>query len=574
MVPTVQVELDRTVSALRHAADAWANADIEERIELLSSMREPALANAAEWVQRACDAKGIRRDSPLAAEEWITGPWALLYAVNRYIRTLTDIKNVGHVTLPRAGVHSRPGGQIIARVFPVNVFDKLFLSGVEIDVWMQPGVTAATLPATIAPFYRENVHEGRTTLVLGAGNIASIPPLDVLYKMIADGAVCMLKMNPVNEYLGPIFERIFSPFIARSFLKIVYGGAEVGAYLCEHPGIDEIHMTGSAATHDAIVFGAGEEGAARKAHGSPRLQKPISSELGNVSPTIVLPGRWSSADLAFQAQNIVTQKMHNAGFNCIAAQVLVVPEQWDQTDALLAEIERVFVESEGRAGYYPGAHARHARLLESTPNARVFECGDPAALAPALLELDAGLTGHPAFTTEAFSSVLAVVRLRGETAETFYENALRFCNEKLAGTLGATIVVDPATERRLGERFEDGIAALRYGSVGVNIWAAVNFLLTEATWGAYPGNTLDDVQSGIGVVHNAYLFSRAQKSVVRGPFYPFPRGVAHGQFAMLPKPPWFVTNRTAAETARRLTEFEARPGWSHVPGILTAALLG
>ena len=62
--------------------------------------------------------------------------------------------------------------------------------------------------------------------------------------------------------------------------------------------------------------------------------------------------------------------------------------------------------------------------------------------------------------------------------------------------------------------------------------------------------------------------------MVRAPFYPFPRGVAHGQVAILPKPPWFVTNKRAEEVTRKLTFFEARPSFLRLPGIFISALRG
>ena len=45
-------------------------------------------------------------------------------------------------------------------------------------------------------------------------------------KLFNQGKVCVLKMNPVNAYLGPILEEAFAEAIARGFLAIVYGGAE------------------------------------------------------------------------------------------------------------------------------------------------------------------------------------------------------------------------------------------------------------------------------------------------------------------------------------------------------------
>ena len=38
-------------------------------------------------------------------------------------------------------------------------------------------------------------------------------------------------------------------------LRLVYGGIDVGKYVCSHNGIDAIHLTGSDKTYDAIVWG-------------------------------------------------------------------------------------------------------------------------------------------------------------------------------------------------------------------------------------------------------------------------------------------------------------------------------
>src|SRR5258706_16454463 len=146
-------------------------------------------------------------------------------------------------------------------------------------------------------------------------------------------------MNPVNEYLGPLLEEAFQPLADAGFFRMAYGGGDVGAWLSDHPLVEEIHVTGSARTHDAIVFGTGPEGEMRKKKDEPKNPRRLTSELGNVSPTIVVPGPWTAADLQFQAENIATQKMHNAGFNCIAAQVLVLPAAWNQSQALVDAVK-------------------------------------------------------------------------------------------------------------------------------------------------------------------------------------------------------------------------------------------
>lgn len=110
--------------------------------------------------------------------------------------------------------------------------------------------------------------------------------------------------------------------------------------------------------------------------------------------------------------------------------------------------------------------------------------------------------------------------------------------------------------------------------MGVNAWTGVGFLTARASWGAFPGHTIDDVQSGSGVVHNALLIDDPERTVVRGPFRPAPRSIVTGELSMSPRPPWFVTNKTAATTGRRLSYFAAKPRWTSLPGIIASALRG
>ncbi len=458
-------------------------------------------------------------------------------------------------------------------MFPHNLWDRLLLSGVSAQVWMQPGVTEAGLADTMAVFYKQADPAGAVALVLGAGNIASIPPLDVLYKLYAEGRVCLLKMNPVNDYLGPVFEDIFAGLVRAGFVRFAYGGADAGEYLTRHDGVDEIHVTGSSRTHDAIVFGSGDDGIARKSAGQPVTTKRMTSELGNVSPTIVVPGPWSERDLAFQAEHIATQKLHNSGFNCIASQVLITQDGWAQGDALLRRIADAMSTTTRRPAYYPGAQTRQHQIAASHPGARELG-GDGAAPTTLVTGLDSANPEESCFVVEAFAPVLTATTISAAGVDDYLDQAVEFCNDRLWGTLGANIIIHPATARSHAAALDRAIARLRYGCIGVNAWTGVGFLLPEVSWGAFPGHTLDDIQSGIGVVHNSLLFDKPQKSVVRAPFHPYPRSVAHGHATLLPKPPWFVSHRRANVVTERLMRFEADHSARHVPGIFIAALRG
>src|SRR5260221_5255901 len=188
---------------------------------------------------------------------------------------------------------------------------------------MEPGVTVADLPQTQALAYRDKQHEGRVALVLGAGNVASIGPMDVLYKLFVEDQVVVYKANPVNAYLGPLMAEGLRALVESGFLRLVYGGAEEGAYLCNHPGIDEVHITGSDKTFEAIVFGTGAEGAKRIDAHHPLLTMRGTGEMGNVSPVIVVTDTRAPRDVAYQAEHIDSMLANNAGFNCNATRVII-----------------------------------------------------------------------------------------------------------------------------------------------------------------------------------------------------------------------------------------------------------
>ncbi|WP_329452310.1 aldehyde dehydrogenase family protein [Streptomyces sp. NBC_01724] len=509
------------------------------------------------------------RNSPLLGEEWIGGPWAVLGYTDALADTLVRIAD-GRDLLAGYPVGTAPGGRVAVDVLPHTVFDRLLLSGFRAEVWMEPGVTERETREQAGLGQRTPEQTAGIAVIMGAGNVTSIAPLDVLYQLYAYNRVVLLKLNPITDPLLPVLEQVFAPFIDRGYLRIVTGDSQVGDRLVTHPGVDAVHITGSTATHDAIVWGTGTAGAAAKAAGTPRLTKPITSELGGVAPTIVLPGRWSATDIRFQAEHIATQRLHNSAFNCIAAQIVIVSADWPQKREFFAALRRALTGAPSRPAWYPGCHTRVADARRLHPR---FEAVGGTAERTALWALDLADETESAFTTEYFGPVLGVAELPGAGLQ-FLRAAMDAANDRLHGTLGANLVIDNRTTRALGTGLRECIAQLRYGTVGVNAWTGVGYLTARATWGAYPGHELDDIASGRGVVHNALLLHRPERTVVYGPFRPAPRSVLTGEFSLTPKPPWFVSNRTAATTGRRLTAFAARPRWSALPGIFASALRG
>ena len=95
-------------------------------------------------------------------------------------------------------------------------------------------------------------------------------------------------------------------------------------------------------------------------------------------------------------------------------------------------------------------------------------------------------SGASILTDEVFAGVLGVVRLPGKTVEQFLHNAVEFANDVLPGNFGAVITIDPKTRKQNAQAFDDAVAHLRYGAIGINAWTGMAFAL--ATWGAFPGN--------------------------------------------------------------------------------------
>jgi acyl-CoA reductase-like NAD-dependent aldehyde dehydrogenase len=562
MPPSPRADIDRALRELSSNKDRWAAVGIPQRVSLLERLIGCTLAVSRRWVDVALEAKGIRPGSATEGEEWLAGPMVTIRNMRLLARSLRDVASVGYPRTP--GKPYVRAGRVAVPVSPTSFFDRVLFAGFSAEVWMRPGVTLENLRETQAVAYRRR-SSGKVALVLGAGNVSSIGPMDALYKLFAENQVVVLKMNPVNEYLGPVLGEALRPLIDEGFLRLVYGGAAEGAYLCQHELVDEIHITGSDKTHDAIVFGGGAEGKRNKASRTPINTKRITSELGNVSPIIVVPGPWNASDLRFHGANLASMLTNNAGFNCNATRVIVQHAAWPQRGALLDAARAVFAAAPARRAYYPGAGERYRSFLAAHPQAeQLGRVGDGELPWMLVSGLDPSRSDDICFTTEAFCSVTSEVGLAAESVADYVRRAVRFANETLWGSLNAGIIVHPRSLREpaVALAVEQAVADLRAGSVVVNHWPALSYAMVSTTWGAYPGHDVYDIRSGSGVVHNTYLFDQAEKSVIRGPFRVFP------------KPPWFVTNRRAHAIGERMTRFEAAPSPWQLPGLLWEALRG
>jgi acyl-CoA reductase-like NAD-dependent aldehyde dehydrogenase len=470
--------------------------------------------------------------------------------VHALMRTYGQRARGGDWTPPPAR-RRRSDGQVVVTVYPSSTLDKMYAPGYRGEIWLQPGGGGGQ-GACYDP-------AGGVCAILGAGNYET--PIDILRKMFAENRVVVYKPNPVNAASADHLERIFAPLIDAGFLAIVRGDAEVGSALVHHSAVDEVLMTGAAATYDRIVWGPVAEQEANKKAGRKLLDKRFDAELGGAAPVIVVPGAWSDAELEHQAAHIAVCKILNGSHICASPQVLVVDKSWPQRQAFLERMRHHLRTILPDPCYYPGAAEKQARFKSAHPQTeslgaspKVFENQLERLLIPDA-KPDALVTKE-----EAFCPVLAEVALDGGDARALLDQAIPYCNEQLYGSLSATLLVDPRTEKTLGDRLDDAIARLEYGSIGVNTWGGTAVFFAEMPWGAFPKHTPEDIQSGMGWLGNCYMLDGCQKGVFWTPFV----SPIHLQ---PPRP-------RDLKVLPRMARYSLRPSAGRLLHLMSAALLG
>jgi len=287
---------------------------------------------------------------------------------------------------------------------------------------------------------------------------------------------------------------------------------------------------------------------------------PIYREVDG--PVLVVPGPWSEKDLDFQARNVASMVANNGSFNCNAAKVIVMSERWPQRAAFLELIEHHLAQTPPRAAYYPGAQARYDGFLSHYPDAKPLGPRSSGVVPWTLIPNVTPEKGEHALTSEAFCGVVAETRLDATNPRDFLAEMVEFANESCWGTLSCVILIHPTTARQYAAELDAAIAGLRYGGIAINAFGGLIYALASPTWGAFPGHTDEDIQSGRGVVHNTNLIDHPQKSVLRAPF------------RMSPTPAWFADHKTAHVMGPALADFEAKPGLIRLPRVIMGAMRG
>ena len=523
------LDVDRNISTLRLNSQAFSKI---ENI-LLSDMFDECIQNiksiAYFWATIGADNKGIK-GTVAEGEEWLGGPFASTIALQYYIDFLRNNTVITEDLINDNKIH----------IFPNKPIEKLLFPFITADMHFSKNMSKSDIIISRG-FGTSLGFKNGISLILGAGNVSSIPLLDTIYDMVVNRHCILLKLNPVNEYLKPVFEKVFENFISRGFMVVTTGDINVSSYMTAHSGITNMHLTGSDKTYENIVYGStlNEKDKGKKTL-SKKNKKPFTTELGNVTPFIIHPGKWSTSEIKYQARKIVTAKLNNNGFNCIAAQVIVLPKNWKQSQQLVEAIKKQLATEKDRLAYYPNSTETLKRLKS---NKTIFQENDLTCATPHLTK-DLDLNDYYE-KNEVWSSTLFFKYLEHDNDLDYVNKAISYVNQDVWGNLGVAVLIKKHDSKKVKDITKNYVDNLKYGTIAINEWPALGFIIPTMPWGGYPGNKDSDIQSGQGYVHNAYFFESPLK------------GVLYSKFKLpIVDPVWFTSNKKGSKVFKYLTYYQ------------------
>lgn len=287
------------------------------------------------------------------------------------------------------------------------------------------------------------------------------------------GNTVLIKPSELTPVATARFVELANAVLPPGVLNLVTGGAEVGAAIASHPGIDKIVFTGSTNTGRRIMASAAGN------------LKRLTLELGGNDAAIVLP----DVDPQTIAPQLFAAAFHNNGQTCACLKRLYVHRsQYDTLCAALADLARSAVVGDGRAaGTELGPLQNPAQLAvvealaaDARAQGGVVLAGGHRLARPGYFyapTIVSGVSnGCSLVDEEQFGPILPVI------AYDDIDEAIRLANDSPNGLGGSVWSDDPARAAEIAARLE-------CGSAWVNTHGAIQ---PDAPFGGVK-------QSGIGV---------------------------------------------------------------------------
>ncbi|MEQ4719573.1 aldehyde dehydrogenase family protein [Nonomuraea sp. B19D2] len=397
-------EVERAVAAARAAAPGWAATPHHARAAVLVAAADLIDASADEW------------GAELAREEGKTLPEAV-----------AEVRGAARILRYHAGEADRESGEIFASPRP----------GENVLVVRKPIGVAGLITPFNFPIV---IPAWKIAPALGYGNTVVWKPSSLV---------------PLLAYR--LAQALTSAGLPDGVLNLVYGEAEVGSAIVDHPGVDAVSFTGSTAVGRAVIARCGE------------LGKPVQTEMGGKNASIVL----ADADLEHAAEQVCLGAFRSTGQKCTATSRLIVASQ--VADELLERVAdraaRLVVGDPLESGVEMGplvSSAARDRVTSGVAQA-VEEGAKPLAgtspvdgqgwfVPPTVLDLPG--IGVDYWHTELFGPVVGAVRASG------VEEALELANLSEHGLSAAIFTRDLGVALRAVEGLDVGVLHINSESAG------------------------------------------------------------------------------------------------------------
>ena len=379
-------------------------------------------------------------------------------------------------------------------------------------------------------------------IVLGAGNFSMLPVGDCFSVMFRNNRCVLLKHHPLREYQHELLSFVMAPLVEAGYLDFERD-RDFDRQATYSDQVALVHMTGGKSTHDAIVWGpTAKERSERRHEGKPLLKAKMSSELGCVTPWIVPEAILGEDEMKVQAQSIAKAIFQNCSFACNSPKVVILSHAWKQREEFIDIIFDWLKQHPNPPAYYPGAQERWRAFREhASPQYREISfdgCNlerrellkpllqkEPVLLPWLINPIEVDLStpegvkaasSQYAFRNEPFAPVLTICTIQSTTSpEEYLETTVNLCNRYIFGSLSVTLTVPESVKEE--PYVETAIQKLEYGTVATNAWSVFAYNMKGFPWGAYPGELLEAVESGIGCVNQYCFIPHVVKGVMRLP---------------------------------------------------------
>ncbi|MFI3246364.1 MAG: hypothetical protein R3Y10_07730 [Ferrimonas sp.] len=470
---------------------AWSDSSVLQRLHLLEQLRYQLQVQAERLAQADAQMKNCLLGDTLygVLESQLATAIPMAQTITA---TIHLYETLAHGHLPAATeTQEVSADEFRVGVFPHSGQDKLLASS-------QRGyVITEGRPTQFNPLQQS------VGLVAVLGSDCESSPMEVIKALFWRNQTVVYLPHPINQSSSTVWSTIFAPLIAAQVLVMATTNDSSYSKQCSEisidPRFDAIYCTGYSTAAPVTAAGA---------------SVPILSDCGSNNPALIVPGitPWSEAQIRHYAQQFVRQTLYNGGADCGRIQTLITSRQWPQRGEFLAALTQAFEQEPVLGSYYPSSDATWQCFADAYPVAQVFHEALPQSRRSMLISAMA--SDSYGTQRQVFAPILAEVTLDvAADAGEFLPAAVQYCNQKLYGSLAATIVIDEATQAQHLSQLDQCILGLHYGAVGINSLPLTMRWNPYLNWGQYAStsNLLADSQPYVG---NALGFARVSKSIL------------------------------------------------------------